>query len=128
MPPKRVGMALKGRVSMLKATESLKRAFDHYDVAEFLEEHGGMDTSDVPSSASKDRFSRAFEVAVRFSGPMSDEEGLALLAFPSRAAFVAFQDDYTMRTDNRSVEIVQVLKSGVTGELSELILPPKESR
>lgn len=113
---------------MLKAKESLKRAFDEYGVPEFLEEHGGMDTSDVPPSASKDRFSRSFEVAVRFSGPMSDEEGLALLAFPSRAAFVAFQDDYTTRTDNRSVEIVQVLKSGVTGELSELILPPKEPR
>jgi hypothetical protein len=112
---------------MLSAKESLKRAFDQYDVAGFLEEHGGMDTSDVPPSASKDRFSRPFEVAVRFTGPMSDEEGLALLAFPSRNAFVAFADDYTIRTNNRSVEIVQVLNRGVTGDLSDLILPPKES-
>jgi hypothetical protein len=112
---------------MLRAEESLKKAFHEYDVAEFLEEHGGMDTSDVPASASKDRFSRSFEVAVRFTGPMSDEEGLALLAFPSRDAFVEFQDDYTIRTNNRSVEILKVLKEDTISDISDLALPPKES-
>lgn len=112
---------------MLSAKESLKKAFDEYDVAEFLEGHGGMDTSDVPSSASKDRFSRPFEVAVRFSGPVPQgEEGLALLAFPSRDAFVAFADEYTIRTDNRSVEILKVLKDDTISDISHLALPPKE--